>query len=202
EASFPVLGGPDLTYNGGVTNAFVAEVAAAGDALLYCGYVGQQSSGMGIALDGSGSAYVAGTAGADALVAKVATTPDSGATSFYRVYPCRVADTRNPPGPLGGPALDANTVRSFPVAGVCGVPIFARAVAVNLTVFQPSNDGDLRVFPAGASAPLASAINFRPGIVRAGNAIVPLGAGGQISVQCDMPSGATHFFFDVYGYFQ
>ena len=73
---------------------------------------------------------------------------------------------------------------------------------MNLAVFIPNNDGDLRVYPAGTPAPLASSINFRPGIIRANNAIVPLGTGGQISVQCDMPSGATDFFFDVFGYFQ
>ena len=61
------------------------------------------------------------------------------------------------------------------------------------------------MYPAGGAAPLASAINFRVGIVRANNAIVPLGVDGQISVQCDMPigsSGSTDFFLDVYGYFQ
>jgi hypothetical protein len=113
-----------------------------------------------------------------------------------------VADTRNPDGPSGGPALAAGTVRTFPVANICGVPASATAVAINLAVFLPSNGGDLRIYPAGGAAPLASAINFRADIVRANNAIVPLGAGGQISVQCDMPSGGTHFFFDVYGYFQ
>jgi CSLREA domain-containing protein len=123
-------------------------------------------------------------------------------TVFYTVSPCRVADTRDAPGPSGGPALAANTVRTFPVASLCQIPTSARAVAINLAVFQPSNDGDLRVYPAGGAAPLASAINFRTGIVRANNAVVPLGAGGQISVQCDMPSGSTNFFFDVYGYFQ
>jgi CSLREA domain-containing protein len=123
-------------------------------------------------------------------------------TTFFTVSPCRVADTRDAPGPSGGPALSANTVRSFPVAGLCGIPSTARAVAIDLAVFQPSNAGDLRVYPAGGAAPLASAINFRTDIVRANNAVVPLGIGGQISVQCDMPSGGTHFFFDVYGYFQ
>ena len=49
---------------------------------------------------------------------------------------------------------------------------------------------------------MASAINFRSGIVRANSAVVGLGAGGQISVLCDMPSGSTNFFFDVFGYFQ
>ena len=38
--------------------------------------------------------------------------------------------------------------------------------------------------------------------MRANNAVIRLGAGGQISVQCDMLSGGTHFFFDVYGYFE
>jgi hypothetical protein len=123
-------------------------------------------------------------------------------TAYYTLAPCRVADTRNAAGPSGGPALAASTVRTFPVSSICGIPASATAVAVNLAVFLPSDNGDLRVYPAGTTAPLASAINFRPGIVRANNAIVPLGAGGMLSVQCDMPSGATNFFFDVYGYFQ
>jgi hypothetical protein len=113
-----------------------------------------------------------------------------------------VADTRNPNSDSGGPALAANTVRTFPVGNICGIPSSAKAVAVNLAVFLPTDGGDLRVYPAGGAAPLASAINFRPGLVRANNTTIPLGAGGQISVQCDMLSGSTHFFFDVYGYFQ
>jgi hypothetical protein len=121
---------------------------------------------------------------------------------FWTVAPCRVIDTRNPDGPQGGPALAANTVRSFPVANSCGIPSSATAVAVIIAVVAPSDFGDLRVYPAGGPAPLASAINFRSGIVRANNGIAPLGAGGQISVQCDMPSGSTDFFLDVYGYFQ
>jgi subtilisin family serine protease len=122
--------------------------------------------------------------------------------SFYTVAPCRVADTRDPDGASGGPALAANSVRSFPVASLCGIPSSATAIAANLAVFEPSNDGDLRVYPAGEAAPFASAINFRAGLVRSNSAIVRLGAGGQFSVQCDMPSGGTHFFLDVYGYFQ
>ncbi len=132
------------------------------------------------------------------------TTTPVGA-SLFAVTPCRVADTRNPVGPSGGPALLANTIRDFPVTGICGIPGSATAVAINVAVFLPTDNGDLRVYPTGGAAPLASTINFRPFIVRANNAIVPLGAGGQISVQCDMPpgsTGSTHFFFDVYGYFQ
>ena len=207
EGSFPVTGGPDLTFNGGTSiggDAFVAKVNASGAALVYCGYIGGEGDdvGNGIAVDVSGNAYVVGQTNSTIFVAKVGTTPDSAATGYFTVTPCRVADTRNPPGPRGGPALAANTTRSFPAGGVCGIPEFAKAVVINLAVVAPTNDGDLRVHPAGAAAPLASGINFRPGIVRANIAIVPLGAGGQISVQCDMPSGGTDFFFDVFGYFQ
>ncbi len=123
-------------------------------------------------------------------------------TSFFTVTPCRVADTRDPAGPSGGPALAAGSVRTFPVAGRCGIPASASAVVVNLVAVQPTNDGDLRVYPAAQPAPLASSINFRAGLVRANNASVPLGASGQLSVQCDMPSGGSHFLFDVYGYYQ
>jgi len=62
EATFPVIGGPDLTYNGGLVDAFVAKVNASGTALVYCGYVGGLGDdwGRGIAVDGLGNTYVAG----------------------------------------------------------------------------------------------------------------------------------------------
>ena len=61
ENGFPVTTGPDLTHNGGL-DAFVAKVNAAGTALVYCGYLGGSGYdyGNGIAVDGSGSAYVTG----------------------------------------------------------------------------------------------------------------------------------------------
>ena len=43
EATFPVTVGPDLTYNGGASDAFVAKVNADGTALAYCGYIGGSS---------------------------------------------------------------------------------------------------------------------------------------------------------------
>jgi hypothetical protein len=61
ETTFPVTAGPDLTHNGS-SDIFVAKVNAAGTALVYCGYIGGSSaeSGFGIAVDGSGNAYVTG----------------------------------------------------------------------------------------------------------------------------------------------
>ena len=61
QSTFPVTVGPDLTHNGN-SDVFVAKINAPGTALVYCGYIGGNShdQSFGIALDGSGSAYVTG----------------------------------------------------------------------------------------------------------------------------------------------
>jgi hypothetical protein len=85
------------------------------------------------------------------------------------------------------------------------VPADARAVAIVLVTVGPTDGGNLRLYPAGGTTPLASTINFVAGHVRANNAIVPLGLRGRIAVRCDMPvgsSGETQFVLDVYGYFR
>jgi hypothetical protein len=131
-----------------------------------------------------------------------ATPPPVAGTSFHTLTPCRIADTRNPPGPQGGPALAAGASRSFAVSGVCAVPSTAKAVAVNLTAVLPTADGFLTLYPTGLPLPLASSINFRAGIVRANNAVLPVSGGGQISVFCGMQSGSTDFILDVTGWFE
>jgi len=63
ESTFPVVMGPDLTFNGWIDyDAYVAKVNAGGTGLDYCGYIGGSSidQGYGIAVDGSGCAYVSG----------------------------------------------------------------------------------------------------------------------------------------------
>jgi hypothetical protein len=148
--------------------------------------------------DVNGELYV-GTLGGD--IYRVMQPP----MSFYTVAPCRVADTRSPTGPSGGPPLEANGSRSFPTTGICSIPDTARAVAVNVTVTQPGDVGNLRLHPFGTPLPDASTINFVANQTRANNAIVALGLGGRLAVRCDMPAGSTattHFLFDVFGYFQ
>jgi hypothetical protein len=199
----------------------VAKVNAAGTALVYCGYIGGSGNdyGIGIAVDSSGNAYVTGYTtsseatfpvtvgpdlthngvGFDAFVAKIVNTSTG---SFFTVSPCRVADTRNPIGAYGGPALAANADRTFLIANQCGIPPTANAVAFNFTVTQSTALGDVRIVPAGVGLPLVSVMNWRPGQTRANNAIVSLGPSGDIVAHVDQASGTVHFIIDVNGYFQ
>lgn len=128
--------------------------------------------------------------------------PPCGA-SFHTLTPCRVVDTRNPTGPLGGPALNAGADRVFVFAGQCGIPPTARSVAMNIAVTQPTTGpGFLSLYPGGTSLPLVSTLNYSSAQTRANNAIVSLGAAGDIAVHCGQGSGTTHVVIDVNGYFQ
>jgi len=62
QTTFPVSVGPDLTYNGSSSDAFVVKVSSSGTALLYCGYIGGASGdfGLDVAVDGTGRAFVVG----------------------------------------------------------------------------------------------------------------------------------------------
>lgn len=63
EADFPVLVGPDLTYNGGSSDGYIAKMNEQGTGFLFCGYLGgsNDETCQGLALDGSGCAYGTGT---------------------------------------------------------------------------------------------------------------------------------------------
>jgi DNA-binding beta-propeller fold protein YncE len=135
------------------------------------------------------------------FVAVTTGAPPAGA-QLNTVTPCRLADTRDPVGPYGGPALAANADRTFVITTKCGIPPGARAVAFNFTITQPTGLGDLRVFPGGVGLPLVSVINWRPGQTRANNAVVSLGPSGDIVVHVDQASGTVHLIIDVNGYFQ
>ena len=132
-----------------------------------------------------------------------------GPMTFYSITPCRIADTRGPISPTGGPALAPNAARSFPVRGICGIPSGAKAVVFNFTVVQPAQNGNLAAYPFGGSVPLTSVLNYNAGEFAVGNgAIVPLDAtagGSDVSVFTNVAPGSTatvHLVIDVTGYFE
>jgi uncharacterized repeat protein (TIGR01451 family) len=122
---------------------------------------------------------------------------------FYTLPPCRVLDTRG----LDGPFLRAATTRIFNLRELCGLPANAIGVSFNVTITQPNAPGNLRLYPGGTAAPLASSINFAPGQTRANNGIVPVSADGKLSVTNDQPPApmgfvnGVHVILDVNGYF-
>jgi hypothetical protein len=122
---------------------------------------------------------------------------------FYTLAPCRLVDTRNPVGPVGGPALVAGTQRSFTLAGACGVPAGAQAVAVNVTVVQPTaGPGFLSLYPGGTTLPVSSTVNYKAGQTRGNNVILTVGSAGDILVWCGQGSGTVDMVIDINGYFK
>ncbi|MCM3877590.1 MAG: DUF1800 domain-containing protein [Thermoanaerobaculia bacterium] len=123
-------------------------------------------------------------------------------TKFFPIPPCRVADTRNPAGAFGAPALAAGSSRTYTLVGTCGIPASARSVNMNIAVVMPSAAGSLAVVPGGAGAGSSTAISYRAGKTRANNFIARLGSFGDIAVYCQQPTGTTDFLIDVSGYFE
>ncbi len=124
---------------------------------------------------------------------------DTTGDSFYTLLPCRIADTRNPAGPLGGPQLGFAETRDFPVlSSACGLPPTATAYSMNVTVVPPAYLGYLAIWPTGQPQPNVSTLNSWNGTVVANAAIVPAGTNGSASVHV---TNATDVVLDTNGYF-
>ena len=137
----------------------------------------------------------------DNLYLKV-TAPPPPPMSFNTLAPCRLLDTREANGPTTGKGLPASSDRLFVAKGSCRIPSTAAAAALNVTVTQPTDFGDLRLYVRDALLPPASVINYGPDQTRANSIVVPLGAEGEIVVRCDQLSGTVHLIIDVTGYFE
>jgi hypothetical protein len=119
--------------------------------------------------------------------------------AFSAVTLCRVADTRNATGSLGGPAMSAGQTRDFPVlSSSCEIPSTASAYSMNVTVVPGGALYYLSTWPSGEAQPLVSTLNSYNGAVLANAAIVPAGSGGSISVYVTNP---TNVILDANGYF-
>ena len=82
------------------------------------------------------------------------------------------------------------------------LPASAHAVSVNLAVTQPTAGGNLRLYPAGTPLPPVATVNYSAAQTRANNAVIGLGASGQIAIRCTQASGTVHAILDVTGYFE
>jgi hypothetical protein len=119
--------------------------------------------------------------------------PGTGGLSLYSLTPCRVLDTRQPPGslPFTG-EKDVNVTASG-----CGASASAQAYVFNATAVPPSPLGYLTLWPQGGTEPLVSTLNALDGAITDNMAIVPT-TNGSIAAQ---PSSATQLVLDLFGYF-
>jgi hypothetical protein len=123
----------------------------------------------------------------------------AAALSFYPLAPCRVSDTRNANGPLGGPILAAQTHRTIAVlSSSCGIPSSAQAYSVNLAAVPQGPLGYLTAWATGSTQPLVASLNAVTGTVTSNAAIVPAGVNGSFDV---FATNATQLVIDINGYF-
>jgi uncharacterized repeat protein (TIGR02543 family) len=133
------------------------------------------------------------------VTANFSAAPPSAALHFVPVAPCRVADTRNPNGPFGGPALAGQTVRDFAIPNSgCGIPASAQAYSLNVAVVPLGPLGYLTVWPTGQRQPVVATLNSTDGRIKSNAAIVPAGSAGAISLFVTDP---TDVVLDINGYF-
>jgi len=110
---FPAKIGPDLTYNGGYSDAFVAKVNPTGTGLVYCGFIGgdKPDEGLDIAIDQAGNAYVIGDTGSTEQTFPVRNGPDltyNGQVKDVFVAKVNAGGTGlDYCGYIGGPGYDA-----------------------------------------------------------------------------------------------
>lgn len=125
---------------------------------------------------------------------------NTGSLAFFPVTPCRVVDSRQAVGPLGGPTLSGNQSRTFPIlSSPCNIPASAQAYSLNYTVVPRAPKlSFLTTWPTGQSQPTVSTLNASTGAVTANAAIVPAGTNGDVDV---FVTENTDLVIDVNGYF-
>ena len=124
---------------------------------------------------------------------------NTSALAFYPLTPCRIADTRNVTGPLGGPFISGGGSRAFPIlSSGCSIPSTAKAYSLNVTAVPHKTLNYLTTWPTGETQPYVSTLNSSTGAITANAAIVPAGTSGEISVYVHDDADVI---LDVNGYF-
>jgi hypothetical protein len=162
------------------------------------------SSGNEVTYPTTGSYGIGLTACNDWDVSRPSSCTSSTGPGFYAVTPCRILDTRNANGPLGGPALSGGGAqRTFTVTGTCGIPASAKSISVNLTVTQTAAAGSLTAYAGNGAPNGTSSISFGAGRTRANNAILALATDGTGTIEVENDAAGTlQFILDINGYFQ
>jgi RHS repeat-associated protein len=135
---------------------------------------------------------------------------DAGGNKFVATNPVRYMDTRESsmtglcvyPPIAGYPcwAPGANQFRRVVIAGRTSMPVpaSATAVAINITVPEPTTPGFVTIYPGGTSRPNVSNVNYTAGRSVSNSAIVKLG-GSTLDVYTQT---GVNVIIDVVGWFE
>ena len=127
-----------------------------------------------------------------------ATAAAGGSGAYHPLVPARVLDTREAVG-LPAALGDGGTA-DLQITGRGGVPVDGvGAVVLNLTATNATRASFVTAWPAGQARPLASNLNVVAGDTVPNLVIVPVGAGGKVSLYNN--DGTVDLVADVEGWF-
>jgi hypothetical protein len=159
---------------------------------------GDQSYTVVLSMNAATADVVYDTQNPDSVSVTNLDDPSEG--TFFTIVPCRLLDMREAGQ---GPALGSGSSRVVIVHDECGIPVTARAVALNVTVVNAGGLGRLTLHASDQPLPDTSTINFSAGAVRANKAIVRLATGGTFTISAVVTGGGTvEAIVDLMGYFE
>jgi uncharacterized protein (DUF1501 family) len=123
---------------------------------------------------------------------------EQGGVTMEPLVPARLLDTRDGTGGQLGPLGQGRSI-DLQVAGRGGVSATCRAVALNVTVTEPTATSYISVWPTGSPRPDTSCVNMRAGQTVPNMVVARVGAEGKISLF--NAGGSTHLIVDVLGCF-
>ncbi len=145
----------------------------------------------------NGNVSMFNSAGSTDLLADAAGYFTAG-DNYVPLVPSRVLDTRSGNGAAKLPVPDGGV--DIQVTGRGGVPAAGvGSVVLNVTVTNPGSGGYVTAWPTGQPQPTASNLNFTAGRTIPNLVVVPVGAGGKVTLFNFQ--GATDLIADVTGWF-
>jgi len=134
-------------------------------------------------------------------ITKTATVSTNGST-YIPVTPTRVLDTRKG---IGAAQAKVGPNSTLPVNVTLGVTLPSdigtiTAVVMNVTVTNPTSNGNIAAYPAGSAVPTTSNVNFAAKETVPNLVTVQVGAGDVVDLR-NNSSGSSDLVADVQGYY-
>jgi hypothetical protein len=127
-------------------------------------------------------------------------------TAYVGATPTRLVDTRNGTGGFSSRVGASNPltiqVTGMEVLDATGetttIPLTTRAVALNVTVVQPSAAGFVTLWPCDVTQPLSSNVNYLKSQIVANGIIAPVSTAGTV---CLYSNALSHIVVDLAGWY-